>query len=162
MIMEIKTEDTKKLIDEFRDSGFDSTGKINVVAGEQSLTNGNRLEFVARFILGLTNRVPRIIQENYISIEFLEHPPDKLVIECDGKKARINVLDHQTGEPINNSVPKNGIQTEKSELIMGIMIAAYKIHTIDRMTDLSTHKKTRDQFRGAISSAEQAIDKAEF
>ncbi len=160
--MEIKTEATKKLIDKFRDSGFDSTGKINIVAGEQSLTKGNRLEFVARFILGLTNKVPRIIQEDDISVEFLEHPPDKLVIECDGKKARINVLDHQTGEPINNSVPKNGIQTEKSELIVGIMIAAYKIRTIDRISGISTHRKTRDQFRDAISSAEQAINKAEF
>jgi len=160
--MEIKIENTKALINKFRDSGFDSSGKINIVAGEKSLTNGDRLEFVARFILGLTNRVPQIIQENNISVGFLEHPPHKLVIECEGKDARINVLDDRTGESINNAVPKKGIQIKKSELIVEIMIAAYKICIIDRLSGISTHRKTSDQFRDAVSSAEQAIDKAEF
>lgn len=160
--MEIKTEDTQLLIEKFRKSGFDLSGDLNITTGGQSLTDGDRSEFIARFIIDLTSNVPDIIHGNDISVEFFDYPPNKLTIEFNKRDARIKILDYQTGEPINDSIPECGLKIGKDELVAEIMIAAYKIRTVDRISSIDSHEPTRHQIDESISSAEQAIDKSEF
>lgn len=153
----IKTENTNKLVKKIQKSGFDFIGNINIKTYDKSITNGERLEFVALFVIELTRLVPEIVEGNNINIEFLEHPPNQLSIKCGESKVSVNIYEHKTGDPVNKSIPKEGIKIEKSEVLMEIMKTGYKIKIIDHMSNVPFQEKTRQRLHEAISNAEKAI-----